>query len=705
MKSKNNCIKLNKWFLAVIVFLFGVICAKIIYIAVSPLVDGVDLRELALSNKTHKKIIRANRGNIYDIVGEVLAQDVRAYTVIAYLADARTEDITKPRHVIDKKATADALSELLGMTPEYIIDLLNYDAYQVELGPGGRGITELKKQLIEALELPGVDFIQTTKRDYPYGDFASYIIGYARKNNEEIITGEMGIESKYNDKLKGKDGSIIYQRDPHGYQISNTPELIDPSLDGYDIYLTIDSNIQMYLENAVLELEKKGSKWATITVADAKTGAISGSASSPSFDPNIVNVTNYNNPLTSYAYEPGSTMKIFSFMAAMEHGLYNGDDTYESGHIIVDDFKIRDWNTTGWGTISYNKGFTYSSNTATVRLAQKLGREKLTDFYEKLGFSQKTEIELPNEYDGKIEMYAESELASAAYGQGITATPIQNIQALTALTNSGTTLKPYIISKIIDPNTKEIIHKGVKTELNKVASKETINNIIDLMDQTVNGDDINVTGRSYHTSSLVLVGKTGNSQYINASGKYSSGTFNNIRSFAGVFPKDDPQYIIHLSVKDFIGGSFELGSITKSIVESIAKYKNIEDRTDDTDQSKIIKLSNYVNKNSDKVYSELELTGVSPVLIGDGDTIIKQFPSKHESVTTNTKIFLLTNSKQYTMIDATGWSSSEVKSLANLMKLSYNINGYGKVSGLSIKPGTIINKNDILEVTLDNRSE
>ena len=708
MKQRNNCVKLNEYFLIAIVLLFALICSKIIYIAVSPTVDGQNLKEMALNIKSAEKPLRADRGNIYDSVGEILAQDVRAYTVIAYLEKGRTTDPDNPRHVVDKVKTAEELSKYINMTSEDILKLLNVPegTYQVELGPGGRGITELKKQEIEALDLPGIDFIQTTKRAYPYGDFASYIIGYARakSDEEDEITGEMGVELKFNDELKGVDGKLTYQKDAYGYQIANTPETLIESIDGYDVYLTIDSNIQMYLENAMMELEKETNDWGTITIADAKTGAIVGSSSFPSFDPNILKIENYNNPLTSFEYEPGSTMKIFSFMAAIENGLYKGDETYESGSIIVDDFKITDWNDYGWGTIDFDTGFTYSSNTATVRLAQRLGKQKLIDFYENLGFGEKTKIELPGELSGTIDISAKSEIASAGYGQGITTTPIQQIQALTSLTNEGTTLKPYIVSKIINPKTKEVIYEGTRTELNKVASKDTINKIIELIDRTVNGDDPIVTGKSYKTKNVTLIGKTGTAQYIDKNGKYSTG-YRSIKSFAGVFPKDDPQYIIYLSVKDHTKSTSDIGKITASLVESIAKYKNIETRDSDTDETKVIEIKNYINKNTKKTEELLITKQLKPVVIGQGDVIIDQYPNKGSKLTSNSKVFLLTNSDNYPMPNIIGWNSSEAITLLNLLKVNYTIEGYGKVSNVSINPGDIISPDEIIKITLRSRSD
>lgn len=410
MKNKNNCMIINKFTILAVVFLFLIIIGKLIYVACSPEVDGIDLSKFALSRTTAKKTILANRGTIYDELGEVLAQDVRSYTVIAYLSESRTTDPKHPKHVVDKQMTAEALSPLINMEVDDILKLLKKDKYQVELGPGGRNITELVKGQIEDLDLPGIDFIKSTKRDYPNGDFASYIIGYAKKNDNDIIVGELGIEGKYNKELSGKNGSITYQKDAYGYQIANTPSATEESSDGYDIYLTIDHNIELYLENAISEIENIGCEWTNITIADAKTGAIVASSSSPSYNPNILNIKNYNNPLTSYAYEPGSTMKIYSFMAAIEEGIYDGNAKYKSGFIEVDDYKIKDWNNKGWGSITYDVGFTYSSNVAAVNLAQKLGKSKLLEYYEKFGFGKATGIELSNEYTGKIDFYYASEL-------------------------------------------------------------------------------------------------------------------------------------------------------------------------------------------------------------------------------------------------------------------------------------------------------
>ena len=699
MKKNSRIFSIIKISKIATIFLFVVILVKLTYVAISPKVDGIDLNTFALSRTTATKTIEASRGTIYDINNEVLATNVRSYTVIAYLDESRTSDKANPRHVVDKETTAEKLSPLINMTSKQILKLLNTkNVYQVELGPGGRNITELIKEEIEALDLPGIDFIKSTKREYPNGDFASYIIGYAKKNDEGSIVGELGIEGKYNNELTGTNGKTIYQKDAYGYRIANTPEVTEEAKNGYDIYLTLDSNIQLYLENAIKEIENFNIDWATLTIADAKTGAIVGSTSSPSYNPNILNITDYNNPLVSYTYEPGSTMKIYSFMAAIEEGLYKGDELYQSGSIQVSDYNISDWNKEGWGKITYDKGFTYSSNVAAVLLSQKLGKEKLLDYYKKFGFGKKTGIELSNEYDGKIKFNYESELASASYGQGITTTPIQNIQALTSLSNGGTILKPYIISKIVD-NEGNVVYEGKRTELTKVVSLNTVKKMMDLMDETVNSKDTAVTGYRYHTDKLTLIGKTGTANYTQ-NGKYVSGQYSTIRSFAGLFPKDDPKYIIYVSVKKFQGASSSLGNIIKKMVESVVTYKNLSDKDSNVDESKVINIASYINQGKNETVKLLEKYGLCPIVIGDGEYIINQYPSTNSSVLYGSKVFLVTNGNNITMPNIIGWTHNEINTFAKLIKINYNIDGYGKVINTNIPEGSIIDLNNDLLVEL-----
>lgn len=696
MRNKRSRIRVSRVFIFVFFFSFLFAIIKLLYVAVSPSVDGKNLTEFASNRNTVKETLYASRGKIYDVRGEVLAQNVNSYTLIAYLSPSRTTNMNNPQHVVDKERTAKALEEILGMNYEYALGRLNQNAYQVEFGLYGKNLSENKKREIEALGLPGISFISGIKRYYPNSKAASYIIGYTRRYDNGEINGEMGVEGYYNDLLKGTDGSKEYIKDAVGYQIENV-YTIDP-VSGNDIYLTLDSQIQLILENAVATLSKNNTySWFTISVMNAKTGAIVGSTSSPSFDPNTLSgLTSYVNPLVGYTYEPGSTMKIFSFLAAMENGIYNGSETFMSGNTAVQGYSIFDFNRVGWGKIDYDTGFYYSSNVAATNLGLKLGIDKLTDFYRNVGFGAKTGIELPGEEYGIINIKRPIELANAAFGQGLTTTPIQTLQALSVLTNDGVMLKPYIVDKIVDEK-GNVTYEGKKTELGQKVSSESINKMKELMYGVV----YKGLSTSWQPVNVHLAGKTGTAQIASPKGGYLSGPNDYIRSFAGFFPYEDPEYIIYASVKQ-INHEYGLNPVVRSVVENIANYANITDTNTEIDYSKIPQIENYISSNVNDAKESLESLGLMPIVIGDGSQVIKQYPYKNQIALVGSKVFLLTDSKEYVMPDIKGWSSSEVISFCNLIGLKYQFTGYGRVSEYSFTKGSVIDLTKTLEITLSS---
>lgn len=700
MKKSNGIISLNYYGLIAVILLFCMFIFKLIYISSASKVDGVDIKAVAASRKTAMRTLRASRGTIFSSNNETLAKNVNSYIVIAYVSPARTTNPKYPQHVVDKEHTAEVLSKHLNMTSDYILKLLNYKGYQVELRPGGLNISEKLKQEIEALDLPGIDFIASTKRYYPFGDFASYIIGYAKKQDDGSIQGELGVESYFNKELTGKNGYTKYEQDAYGYKIADTPVITEEAKDGLDIYLTIDSNIQMYLENALNNLSNNYKyERAIVTVANAKTGAILGSASTPSFNPNILNITSWNAPLVD-AYEPGSTMKIYSFMAAIEEGIYDGSEKYKSGEIKIGKNSVNDWNKVGWGEITYDKGFAYSSNVAATNLGLTLGKDLLVEYYHKFGFGSKTGIEMSNEYSGILNPKYEIEIANVSFGQGLTTTPIQNIQALTSLANGGVVLKPYIVEKIVNHDTNETIYQAKKQELGRAVSESTTKKMLDLMYDVVNSDDKNASGRVYKTLNTTLVGKTGTAQIPSSKGGYESGTYANIRSFAGLFPYENPQYLIYISVKKLHGGSSIIGREVKEIVESIAKYKNLDELMVEADKSKIITMKNYINGYYDNAVYELSNYGLDVVSIGLGERVIDQFPEKGSTILVGNKVFIKTNSSNIILPNMLGWSSNDANSYCSLVGFSCKINGYGNVVKQSIEEGEPINRDTVLEIDL-----
>lgn len=684
--KKRVTIKISKFIILVVAFLFVAIICKLSYVVLSDKVDGINLKDKSASISTVKKTLYADRGNIYDINGEELASTVNSYTVIAYLNSNKT-------NVSNKEKTAKELAPILNMTEEKLIELLNKKLYQVELRPGGYGITEVVKARIEKLELPGIDFIKNSKkRYYNKSTFASYIIGYAKVLDDGKISGELGIEGYYDDILSGTNGYTKYLKyTSSNYKIPNTNEDTKKAKDGSDIYLTIDSSIQLIAEKAVSSMKEKfNTDWAVFTVMDAKTGAIVASATNPNFNPNDTNtIKEYMNPLLSYQYEPGSVMKVFSFASSMEEGKYDGEETFKSGSYTLDDGTvIRDSERKGWGTISFDEGFARSSNVAATTLALRLGVDKLSEYYNNLGFGKKTGIELSNEAIGDIEMVYQSELATASFGQGVSVTAIQMLQALSAMTNDGTVIKPYIVDKVVDQN-GNITYQGERQVVKKVYSTNTVNKMHEIMKKVI---DIN---KYWQVNNVSIMGKTGTAQIASPKGGYLTGTYDYIKSFAGIFPADDPKYIVYVAGKK---PETNLGSWAKVIttaIEEIASYAKLTESKSDADPSKIITLDNYISKYLDTTLEELKNKKIDVIILGNGKYIINQYPLKNKTLLSGEKLFLLTNDKEIKMENLKGWSLSEVKTYCNLIGLKLEYNGYGYVINQSIEENAILDVNNM----------
>lgn len=706
-KAVNQQLKTANIVLISCLVIFLVLIYRAGVLSLSKEVDGINLSKFASSRTTQHDTILAKRGTIYDVNGDILAQNVYSYTLIAYLEESRGEG----NYVKDKEETAKKLATVIDLPETKILSLLNSTnskgepLYQTEFGSKGKGLTELTKEKIEKLNLDGIDFIESQKRYYPKGDFLSYTLGYAKSDSTGKISGELGVEALFNDELTGTDGFKEYQKDLRGYRIANTDEFVQEARDGDSIYLTIDSNVQFFIEQA---LENAANKYnfeqLNVVVAQAKTGKILGISTYPSFDPNLRNITNYLDPNISVAVEPGSTMKIFSYMAMMETGKYNGDEEFKSGiYKTKDGTEIGDWNRNGWGYISYDKGFALSSNVGVVNLIDKyMNKEILRDYYKKLGFGSKTGIELSKETSGKINFKYETEVFNAGFGQGVMTTSIQNIKALTSIANDGILLQPYIVDKIVDSK-GNIVKQNTKTEIERVASKQTTDKMKDLMEQVV----LSGTGSSYNMPGYNLIAKTGTAQISSTNGTgYLKGANDVIRGFAGMFPKDDPEIIIYANLKRPNPNTPNaLVSVIKELVVNISKYYNIYDETVVNEQEIKYELTTYINKSIDKVKSDLEKNGIKPIVIGDGDRITDQYPNSNITITSGNKVFLKTNGVKYVLEDMTGWSKKDVLTYLKLLGLNYNIEGTGYLVSQSIASGNEVNSETIIDLVFESRSD
>lgn len=696
---------------------FVIISGRFIYIQATGEVSDVSLDDWAKDKRETSVVLPAERGKIYDNSGMTLAYNRPAYRIFAILDPEYSQNTEEPKHVVDTKKTADALAPFLDLESEEIKNILDNgieeSKWQVEFGQEGKNLSQQEMEEIKALQLPGIDFVEEAIRYYPNGMFASHIIGFAQPDEEtEELIGVSGIENEKNKLLGGTDGFIRYQRDRYDNKLVKPKEAIEHPQDGNDIYLTIDQKIQTLLEDVLSQVDEQYEpERITAVVMDPKTGEVLAMSNRPSFNPNNPdNVENWYNDVISTPFEPGSTTKMFTWAAAIDAGVYNGDELYKSGTYVVNEKiePINDHNQgAGWGSISFDEGFRRSSNVAASKLVwEKMGTDTFLEYLQKFGFDEVTNIDLPNEAAGQILYNWPSEKLRTAFGQGSTITPIQQIKAATAIANEGKMLQPYVIKKIVDPTSGDVIEENKPTVVGEPISKETAEQMMDLLDAVVNSKD--GTGKPYRLSDYSVAGKTGTAQIPNPSGAgYLSG--DHVFSFLGMAPKDDPQIIMHVSVKQPKLQANELGSdpvsfIFKNVMENGLHYLNIEpDKESEPSDVETITFPAVIDKSVDSIKKQLEKEEINLTIVGKGKKVVKSNVEEGSAIFPNQRVILLTD--QPTMPNITGWSQRDVLALANLLDIDIDVSGNGFVHKQSIKEGEKITEEMTLSVDFQSPTD
>ncbi|MCL7746366.1 penicillin-binding transpeptidase domain-containing protein [Halalkalibacter alkaliphilus] len=696
--------------LGIVLVLFVILLGRIIYIQSTQEIDGQNLRALGEERWTRTEVIEGVRGTIFDRTGSPVAQEVNSYTVYAVL------DQNYQSYVVDAEETASLLAPHINMNEQDLARAFtNAQAqgkFQIELGAGARHLTYEQVTNIRELELDGIYFREESRRYYPKQTYASHVIGFTERNTGEA---RMGLELSFDEIMKADDGSISYQRDRKGFPLLNPNETITAAKNGHDIYLTLDSNIQTALEQVMTQVEEQYSPEKMIAiVADPKTGEILGMSNRPSFNPNhYEQITNYLNYAVSDRYEPGSTMKMFTVAAAIEEGVYNGQEQYQSGTIEVADRRIGDHNEArGWGSISFDEGFYRSSNVAMAKLVlEKLGSEKLYEYLTKFGFDQKTGIDLPNEANSLLAKSGRVDAATTAFGQGSAVTPIQQIQAATAIANDGKMMKPYIIDRIIEPNQNTVVQKNEPEVVGEPISKETADQVKDLLEGVVTNSA--GTGHPYYLEGFDVIGKTGTAQINNPNARgYIQGHGENIFSFLGMAPKEDPRVIVYVAVdRPKIGldesGAAPTSMIFNTIMKHSLQYLNISPTVDEIAEETEtgFKTENYVAQSTSTVKESIGEEGIELTILGDGSEIVAQQPLANKGMLEGERLFLRTDSETVSMPDLTGWSNRDVRRFAQVMGLNPTFFGRGYVQTQSIEPGTMIEKGEYIVVELAPSTE
>ncbi|MDX8044924.1 penicillin-binding protein [Gracilibacillus sp. S3-1-1] len=716
MKNKTTQTMPAVW-ITIFTTLFLVVAGRFLYIQVSGEVAGISIQELADEKRTNNYTIPASRGTIYDRNGMALAQEHVDYRLYAILNESYTTNPANPKHITDVNKTASELAPILGVEESDIAKRLNdgieNDKFQVEFGSAGRELTQKQKDEIDALALPGINFIEEPVRFYPNGVFASHTIGLTEKKDDEII-GINGVEGSMNDLLTGKSGSISYQRDKFNMKLLDPKEVIDEPENGKNVYLTIDQKIQTLLEDAMSEAnDQYEPDRMTAVVMNAKTGEVLALSNRPSYNPNdIGTVENWYNDVIGTPIEPGSTMKIFTLASAIEEGVWNPEEDYQSGTYKATEqaTPLGDHNgRRGWGKISYLEGIQRSSNVAAAKLAyEKIGADKFLEYLQAFDFDKKTGIDLPGEVPGQILYNWVDEKLRTSYGQGSTTTPLQLVKAATAITNEGKMLKPYIIDRTVDPDTKTVIAEHQPEVVGEPISAETAKETLEVLETVITSE--NGTGHNiYNLNDYTVAGKTGTANFVDPdTGKYKAGREGYIFSFIGMAPADDPELIMYVSVKepkleDTESGSAPVSFVFKSVMENSLHYLNIEPDKSSEETTKVVELPDWQGQKTDKYLEQLKDLGIEPIVIGDGEKIDKVNVEPGTEITKRQTIFVATDNMK--MPNMSGWSYRDVMSFKDFLQLDLEWLGSGYVKKQSIKKGSALSENDYLMVELEEPNQ
>ncbi|UOR12927.1 penicillin-binding protein [Halobacillus amylolyticus] len=689
--------------------MFLIIAGRFLYIETTAEVEGVNLQEWAENTRTTSYQLDANRGKIYDKNGMVLAYDRPTYRLHAIVDPSFTTNEADPKHVDDIEETASKLAPLIDMNEAEMAETMKEakedGRFQIEFGNKGRDLSQAKMKEIKELELSGIGFDQESKRYYPNGKFASHIIGFARTEDGHI-NGVTGVEKQMEEYLEGEKGKISYKRDKYGTKLLDPEEILKPPDDGENVHLTLDQKIQTFLEDAMSSVEEQYKpKKIMAAVMDPDTGEILAMSNRPSYNPNdIGDVENWYNDVISNPFEPGSTMKMFTWAAAIEEGVYNGKDKFKSGSYKVgEDYPpIYDHKPEGWGKITFNEGFRRSSNVAASILAmEKLGPDKFREYLSAFRLDQKTGIDLPGEASGKILYDYPIEKVTTSFGQGTTTTPIQLMTAATSIANGGKIMKPYVLSKITGSDSDKAVKVSEPEVLGKPISEHTAKKMRDLLGSVVTGED--GTGAPYKLGDYSVAGKTGTAQIPGPDGAYLTGRENYTFSFLGMAPKEDPELLMYVAVQQpelepTEAGSAPVSYIFNTVMENSLHYLDINPDKSNDQQVDADQLKDVTDMKTKEAVDTLKKTYDHVSVVGNGGKVTATLPNAGTSILSGQRVIVVTD--QPKMPDITGWALRDVQRLAEHFNLKMETMGSGYVVKQSIAKGSKLKDDGYLVVEL-----
>ncbi len=723
-KKKNKKIKLNKGrvlaFLLAIAILFLALSGRLLYISIF---RSKDYKAMAEEQWTNEIQIDARRGRILDRNNRELAVTANVFRVDL--------DLITLRKYIDKKDTdnieiAKLLAEALEMDEEKVLS-------RIELTyPSGnpansatliRRIEKEKADKVKELDINGVIVSEDTKRYYPNGDFLSHTLGTTNADGE----GLSGLELYYNEELMGIPGVRVSEVSGNSTSNPYSETSFTPPVDGKDMTLTIDENIQYFVEKVAEDaLNKHNADSVSIAVMNPNNGEILGMVNKPGFNPNnpyegseafkgkdesakLQNM--WRNTIVSDAFEPGSIFKIITSIAAIEENIAGKDEVYYcDGSLNVAGKNIKCWKPGGHGVQNFNQTLENSCNVAFMEMGAKLGAEKLNEYIKLFGFGTQSGIDLPGEATGivkNVEDISSVDLATISFGQTNTMNGIQFMTALNAVANGGDLIQPHIMKELShkDDNGTKIIDEVFvpKIQENIVDEKSTMR-VKEALESTVS----NGSSKDAGIEGIKVAGKTGTAEKVDSeTGTYGAGY---IASFAGFAPYDNPQVSLIVIIDNPKNGEHFGGIVAApfagELFNNIFNYISLnEGQLDVKDESVII-----TDLRGDKVTSAektLNELGINCVIEGDGTfvTSVKPIPGykvkKGDSITLYAGSRFDRNEKEIVVPDFRKLNKEEAEEILKSLGLKGEFEGEGEIKEQSISAGEIIKSGDKIKFKLE----
>ena len=721
----------GKYISLLAVVLFAVFLVNFAVIIGSGSKFGTDLVKEAKKVHQITRTVPAKRGTIYDRNGVPIAEDATSYNVYAVIDKKYKSATGKILYVEDAQfnKVAEVFHKYLDMDEAYVKEQLSQpNLTQVSFGAKGNGITyanmmAIKKDLKDA-SVEGIDFTTSPNRSYPNGQFASSFIGLAQLHENEdgskSLLGTSGMESSLNSILAGKDGIITYEKDRLGNIVPGTEQVSQQTVDGKDVYTTISSTLQSFMETQMnVFQEKVKGKYMTATLVSAKTGEILATTQRPTFDADtkegLTKDFVWRDILYQSNYEPGSTMKVMTLAAAIDNNTFPGGEVFNSSELKVADTTIRDWDVneglTGGGMMTFSQGFAHSSNVGMTLLEQKMGDATWLDYLSRFKFGVPTRFGLTDEYAGQLPADNIVNIAQSSFGQGISVTQTQMIRAFTAIANDGVMLEPKFISALYDPNDQSV-RKSQKEIVGNPVSKDaaslTRTNMV-----LVGTDPVYGTMHNHSTGqpTVTVPGqnvalKSGTAQIADEkNGGYLVGTTNYIFSAVSMNPAENPDFILYVTVQqpEHYSG-IQLGEFANPILERAVAMKdslNLQSTAKTLDQvtnQSAYAMPSIKDISPGDLAEALRRNIVQPIVVGTGTKIKESSVEEGTDLAPNQQVLLLSD-KAEEVPDMYGWTKATAEAFSKWLNIELVFEGSGStVQKQDVRANTAIK--DIKKITL-----